>query len=435
MNEIELLEIDQNFNWHPCSQMKEYESFKPMLVKRAYDSYLELNDGRKIIDAISSWWCKSLGHNHPELKKAAFAQIEKFEHVLFARTTYDVIVELAQALSALLPGLNKISYASDGSSAVEIALKMSMHARYLQNQPQRTQFIALKNGYHGETMGALSVSDLGLYKKPYNPWLFSSVFIEPLYVRNKQDPLWNDATEHWLTIEKQLEAYADTATAIILEPIVQGAAGMKIYSQDFLKRLSLWAKAHDVHLIADEIMTGIGRTGKMLACEYAAIQPDFLCLSKGLTSGWVAFSVVLSTDPIYQLFYGEDEENRAFMHSHTYSGNALGASLALATLKIVERDQLCLRARGLEPILEAHMNEIAEKTGALQNVRAIGAIVAADLIRGDGKNLAFVQKAGELGALLRPLGNTLYWFPPLNVGLNTLEDLKEISLEALKGTL
>lgn len=435
MGEDELQQLDHNLNWHPCAQMKDHETFKPLVIKSANGSYIELTNGKKIIDAISSWWCKSLGHNHPLVKEAALKQIEKFEHVIFANTTHDTIVHLAQKLTSLSPNLSKVFYAGDGSSAVEIALKMSLHARSLQSQSRRQQFIALKNAYHGETIGALSVSDLALYKKPYASMLFTPIFIAPAYVDTMDDPLWNDAHTHWLKTEKILEPYADTATAIIIEPIVQGAAGMQIYSADFLSRLVSWAKQHDIHIIADEIMTGLGRTGKMLACEYAQIEADFVCLSKSLTGGWLPFSVVLTSDAIYSLFYDNVDRCKAFLHSHTYSGNALGASLALATLTIIETEHLCARASELQTILYRHMKEIMDKTHLLQKVRAIGAIVAADFIWGHDEklNLLLAQRAAEMGALIRPIGSTLYWLPPLNIPLQTLIDLKDITLQALGG--
>jgi adenosylmethionine-8-amino-7-oxononanoate aminotransferase len=434
LNSNKLQQLDQNLNWHPCAQMKDYETFKPLIIKSAYGSYIELANGKKIIDAISSWWCKSLGHNHPFLKEALLKQIEKFEHVIFTHTTHDIIVQLAQKLTSLSPSLNKVFYAGDGSSAVEIALKMSIHTRTLQNQKHRQRFIALKNGYHGETSGALSVSDLALYKRPYAPMLFTPIFIEPAYVNNIDDPLWSNASLYWLEIEKTLAPYANTTTAIIIEPIAQGAAGMKIYSADFLSRLASWAKHHGIHIIADEIMTGIGRTGKMLACEYAHIEADFVCLSKGLTGGWLPFSVVLTSDAIYQLFYDDYDSGKAFLHSHTYSGNALGASLALATLTIIETDNLCARACELQMILYAHMQEIAGKTHLLHKVRAIGAIVAADFVWGHNEkfNRLLALQAAEMGALIRPIGSTLYWLPPLNIPLQTLTDLKDITLRVLK---
>lgn len=435
MNTAELQQMDLHYNWHPCSQMKDYEQFEPLVIKRAYGSYLELADNSKIIDAISSWWCKSLGHNHPLLKKALLEQIEKFEHVIFANTTNDVIVKLSQKLARLMPGLTKVFYAGgDGSSAVEVALKMSLHSRIIQNETPRNKFIALKNGYHGETAGALSVSDLGLYRTPYAAMLFEPFFIEPVYVSGTTDPKWFDISAEWPAIEKELNLYSDSATAIILEPIVQASGNMKIYSQDFLTRINSWAKAHNIHIIADEIMTSIGRTGKMLACEHATIQPDFICLAKGLTAGWLPFSAVLTTEAIYQTFYDDYASGKSFMHSHTYSGNVLGACLANATLDIIETDNLCGRANELQTIMYAAMQDIAEKTGMLQNIRGIGAIVAADLaVPNDNQRYGFMlyQEAVKRGALLRPLGNTIYWLPPLTITEQTLMELKNITLQAI----
>ncbi len=434
MSEKDTQRLDLQHNWHPCSQMKDYEQFKPLVIKRACGSYIELANGQKLIDAISSWWCKSLGHNHPALKKALLAQVEQFEHVIFANTTHEHIAKLSQQLSRFMPHLNKVFYAGDGSCAVEIAMKMSVHFRMLQGLSQRTQFIALKNGYHGETCATLSVSDLGIYRDPYKPLLFDPILIEPPYVSGIDDPAWQDCEEHWQSVEKQLNHYRETATAIIFEPIVQGAGGMKIYSAAFLNKLASWAHANNIHLIADEIMTGIGRTGKILACEHANIKPDFVCLSKGLTSGWIPFSAVLTTQTIYDAFYDDYEKGKSFLHSHTYSGNALGVAVALATLEIIEKESLCDRARDLQITLRHHMQAIADHTGLLSNIRGIGAMVAADLV---GNNLParfgyqVFQEAVKLGALLRPLGNTLYWLPPLNISAETLSELKKITLQAI----
>lgn len=434
MESIELLDLKHI--WHPCSQMKDYEEFKPLIIKSALGSHIELQNGKKLIDAISSWWCKSLGHNHPSLKIALKQQLEKFEHAILANTTNEVIVELSRQLSALMPPLNKIFYAGDGSCAVEVAMKMSLHSRIITGDKKRTKFIALKNSYHGETAGALSVSDLGLYRSPYTAMLFEPFFISEIpYVANSSVDLWHDCAYQWKVIECSLEPYAKIATAVILEPIVQGAAGMKIYSQDFLSRLSKWTKMYNIHLIADEIMTGIGRTGKMLACEHAQIVPDFVCLSKGLTSGWLPFSAVLTHEEIYSYFYDVYETKKAFLHSHTYSGNALGASVALATLQTIHKENLCEKATALDKILHKNMNIVAEKTGQLLNIRNIGAIVAADLRHHpmySRLGYEVYKEAVKLGALLRPLGDTIYWLPPLNIECSLIEELRDITINAIK---
>lgn len=430
-----LIKRDLQHVWHPCSQMKDYECFKPLPIVSAKGSYLHLADGRKIIDAISSWWCKSLGHQHPRLKKAMLQQLEKFEHVILANTTNETIVALSEKLASLTSSLDKVFYAGDGSCAVEIAMKMSLHARKILGDEKRHRFLAFENGYHGETLATLSVSDLGLYRAPYQKLLFDTEFIPVPYVSGPHDALWHNCDEHWQKIESWLEQRSEQVTAILFEPIVQGSGGMRIYSQDFLRRLHAWAKAHDVHLIADEIMTGIGRTGKMLACEYAGIEPDFLCLSKGLTSGWLPFSATLTSSAIYQLFYDDYALGKSFLHSHTFSGNVLAASVALEVLNIMEQEKWHEKATGMGEVMLDAMQTIADETKALTNVRGLGAMVAADLhVKEPGRRLGFevYQQAVALGALLRPLGNTLYWLPPLNTRRETLRELQQITEMAIK---
>ncbi|OJA00354.1 adenosylmethionine--8-amino-7-oxononanoate transaminase [Rickettsiella grylli] len=435
---MNLINRDLQCIWHPCSQMKDYEAFPPLIIKKAYGSYIELKEGRKIIDAISSWWCKSLGHNHPRLKSALKAQCDDFEHVIFANSTYEIIIQLSEKLSQICRGLNKVFYASEGSSAVEIALKMSLHAQRLCGQTQRIQFTALQNGYHGETFMALGLSDLGLYRSAYEAHLIQPKFIQNLpYVHSTTDPLWRDCSSVWPSIEEQLEKQAKNLAAIIVEPIVQGAGGMKIYSQDFLYRLRKWTKAHGIYLIADEIMTGLGRTGRILACEYAKIKPDFICLSKGLTSGWLPMSVVLTHDRIYNLFYDDYNTGKSFLHSHTFSGNALAAAIALECFAILEDEKIIKQVNEKEIILRKFMEEVNQKTHRLVNIRGIGAIVAADLaLKENEKNqrigYRIFQHALDLGAWLRPLGNTIYWLPPLNITLSTLEELRDITTLSIK---
>lgn len=429
-----LIERDLKHIWHPCSQMKDYDSFKPIEVTKAYGSYIELKNGKRVIDAISSWWCKSLGHQHPRLKNALIQQMEKFEHVILANTTNDTIVELSEKLAALTNTLNKVFYASDGSCAVEIAMKMSLHSREISGEKQRNIFFSLENGYHGETLGALSVSDLGIYRSPYSALLFDAHFLSPLpYVNSVQDPLWTDCKIHWEHILEKLEPWSERITAILVEPILQGAGGMKIYSQDFLKRLRKWSQERNIHLIADEIMTGMGRTGKMLACEHAGIEPDFLCLSKGLTSGWLPLSVVLTHENIYQLFYDDYANGKSFLHSHTYSGNALAASVALEVLRIYAENNIPDQANRMGSILFQHMQDIAYATKKLINVRSIGGMVAADLFCDSKRRAGFdvFRQAMELGVLLRPLGNTIYWLPPLTTEIDVLNELKEKTEQAL----
>ena len=425
----------QNLNhiWHPCSQMKDYISLEPMFIKSTKGSYIELENGKKVIDAISSWWCKLLGHNHLYIKAKVIEQINKFEHVMLANTINEKIIELSEKLTSKTQNLNKIFYAGDGSCAVEIALKMSLHFRKIKGQQHKNKFIAFENGYHGETIEALSVSDLGIYKNPYKDLLFDVYTISNIpYVNSKDNPLWGDCSPQWKEIEEKLEKIKNDVTAIIFEPIVQGAGGMKIYSKDFLTKLKIWAEANDIHLIADEIMTGICRTGKMFSYEYANIEPDFLCLSKGLTSGWLPFSAVMIKDEIYDLFYNDYSPENSFLHSHTYCGNPIGVSAALATLDVIENDNILARVHTLEAKMLNLMKNIAVKTGRLKNIRGIGGIVAADLLidkKSKNKRIGFeiFKQSIQLGALLRPLGNTIYWLPPVNIEEHTLQELSQIT--------
>lgn len=425
--------------WYPCSQMKDYETFSPLEVQSAAGSYFTLTNGQKIIDAISSWWCKILGHNHLALKQALLQQAEKFEHIIFANTTHEIIAALAEKLAQLSPSLTKVMFASDGSCAIEIAIKMSLHARQIMGETQRQHFMALANGYHGETCGALAMSDGDIYRKPYTTLLPPVTLLKNLpYVSSTEDPLWHDCSAAWSGIEQQLAPHAEKLTAIILEPILQGAGGMQIYSQDFLKRLRQWTEQNNVHLIADEILTGFGRTGTPLACYHAEIEPDFLCLGKGLTGGWLPMSATLTSDAIYNLFYDDYQAGKSFLHSHTHSGNSLAAAVALACLQTLEAENIYQNIVTQQNYLKQLMLQVAEITGKLTNIRHIGMVAAADLIvesKQQRAGFAVFQEAVKRGAYLRPLGNTIYWLPPLNITQQTLAELAEITTASINSVL
>lgn len=428
---------DQNHIWHPCAQMKDYTCFQPLIIKSARGAYIELNDNFKLIDATSSWWCKNLGHNHSRLKKALFKQANKFEHVIFANTTNKTIVELSEKLAAMTKTLDKVFYASDGSSAVEIAIKMSVHSRKISDEHNRTNIMALQNGYHGETGLALAATDMRIFRNPYEELLPQFSFLQNIpYVTSKSDPLWHDCSKYWSKILEQLNTQKEQLTAIIVEPIVQGAGGMLIYSKDFLQRLKAWTVENHVHLIADEIMTGFGRTGMPFAFQYAEIEPDFACIAKGLTAGWLPMSAVLTTNKIYELFYSDFSQGKSFLHSHTHSGNVLAAAVALENLKILEEENIYAEVNKTEKLLSDLMQQVSNETGRLKNIRHIGAIVAADLILDEKQSkqrygYKVFQTATALGALMRPIGNTIYWLPPLNIKSSTLRQLSSITIKAI----
>lgn len=432
VNIEKLIARDLKHIWHPCSQMKDFEACPPLVIEHAQGSYLYTNQG-PLIDAISSWWCKSLGHGHPAVMTAIKDQLKHFEHVIGANTTHPAVVELAEQLTEIT-GKQHVFFASDGASAVEIAMKLAIHANQIKGHKNKNQFIALKNAYHGETLGTMSVSDLGIYKEPYKAFGVPCYFIDNIpYVTEINDPVWDCCDNEWKAIVPQLDKISDSVCALIVEPIIQGAGGMLCYSADFLKKLSLWAKSKGIYLIADEIMTGLGRSGQWLACNHAGIEPDLICLSKGLTSGSIPFSCVMIDSSIYDLFYADYKTGNSFLHSHTYSGNPLAVSAALATIKTMHQEKIIYQAQCMGKTMLDCLKQVAEESGKLNNVRGIGAVVAAELVEVSDYRIGneVYQQALKYGALIRPIGKTLYWLPPLNTENEIIGKLAEITLNSI----
>jgi adenosylmethionine-8-amino-7-oxononanoate aminotransferase len=433
VNVEQLILRDLKHVWHPCAQMKDFETCPPLIVDRAQGSYIYTNKG-PLIDAISSWWCKSLGHGHPAVVSAIQKQLNRFEHVIGTNTTHPDLVELAERL-AEITGKQHVFFASDGASAVEIAMKLTIHANQIKGFKNKNQFIALKNGYHGETLGTMSVSDLGLYKAPYETFGVACHFIDNIpYVSGVMDPLWSNCDEHWASIVSKLDKISENVCALILEPIIQGAGGMLCYSADFLQKISLWAQSKQIYLIADEIMTGMGRTGEWLACDHAGIKPDLVCLSKGLTAGSIPMSCVMIDNSIFDIFYGDYKSGNSFLHSNTYSGNPLAVSAALATIKTMQNENIISQSQILGETMLDYFKEVASQSGKLINIRGVGSVVAADLVAvGDYRiGNEVYQQALKYGALIRPIGTTLYWLPPLNTDKETIGKLAEITLNSIE---
>jgi adenosylmethionine-8-amino-7-oxononanoate aminotransferase len=420
--------------------MRDYEAFPPLEVIGAQGSHLHLKDGRKLIDAISSWWCKSLGHGHPRLRAALSRQMERFEHVILANTTNDVIVELSERLAALAPGLPRVFYSGDGSTAVEVAAKLALHAKKIQGGGE-SRFLALENGYHGETALTLALGDLGLYREAYREVLPPVAFLRGLpYVHSESDPLWKDCSAAWPALERQLEENLPGLCAVVIEPILQGAGGMRFYSADFLRRLRGWTRARGVYLIADEILTGFGRTGTMLACGHADITADIVCLSKGLTAGWLPMSATLVSEEIYGLFYGEYGHGRDFLHSNTFAGNALAAAVALEALNVYRDEDILGAVRRNRPLLAESLGRVAQATGRLRNLRCLGGVAAAELHgpgTGPGARAGYriYREAVSRGALLRTLGDTVYWLLPLNADPGVISELESITTDSIRAVL
>ncbi|RQW82193.1 MAG: adenosylmethionine--8-amino-7-oxononanoate transaminase, partial [Methylococcus sp.] len=312
--------------WHPCTQMKDHEGMPPIPIRRGQGVWLEDFDGRRYLDAISSWWVNLFGHANPAINEALKDQLDQLEHVILAGFTHESAITLAERLLHLVPaGLSRCFFADNGSSAVEVALKMSFH--YWRNLGQfgKTRFITLSNSYHGETLGALAVGDVALYKKTYAPLLLTPITVaSPDCFDREPGESWAEHTRRrFAAMERALAEHAHEVAAVIIEPLVQCAGGMRMYDPVYLSLLRESCDRHGVHLIADEIAVGFGRTGTMFACEQGHIRPDFMCLSKGLTGGYLPLSCLLTTDPVYDAFYDEYINLKAFLHSHSYTGNTL----------------------------------------------------------------------------------------------------------------
>ncbi len=400
--------------WHPCSQMKHYESFPLLPIARGSGVWLVDYDGKRYLDAVSSWWVNLFGHCNPRINAALRDQLETLEHVMLAGFTHEPVVQLSERLIALAPkGLGHCFYASDGASATEIALKMSAHYWRNSGQPDKTQFISLENSYHGETLGALSVTDVALFRDAYSSLIRQQATVP--------SPDWRKAAageqpEAYAlrcadALEQHLQQHHAQLAAFIIEPLVQGAAGMAMYHPIYLQRARQLCDEYGVHLIADEIAVGMGRTGTMFACEQGGICPDFLLLSKGITGGYLPLSVVMTRDEVYQAFYS-DEAARGFLHSHSYTGNPLACRAALATLDIFAADNVLVANRDKA----AYLNKIAQplrEHRAVRNWRNMGMIWAFEV---DSPHPDFAQRCYALALdnelLLRPIANTVYFMPP-----------------------
>jgi adenosylmethionine-8-amino-7-oxononanoate aminotransferase len=413
--------------WHPCTQMKHHETMPLVPVARAEGVWLLDFDGNRILDAISSWWVNLLGHGHPRINAALREQLESLEHVMLAGFTHAPAVELAERLARLAPGsLGHCFFASDGSAAVEIALKMSFHYWKNVGRAGKESFVTLANGYHGETLGALAVTDLPLYRSTYAPLLHPS--------RQVPSPDWRRAEPGETPVEyarrcaRELEAHLERhsreTAAFIVEPLVQCAGGMAMHDPEYLRIARKLCDRFEVHLIADEIAVGFGRTGTMFACEQADIAPDFLCLSKGLTGGYLPLSAVLAGDDVYQAFY-DDDTARGFLHSHSYTGNPLACRAALTVLDIFQDEDVLERNRRTAAYCNEHASGIRSHP-RVEHFRNAGMIWAFDVREATPEfGPDFHRRAIEAGVLLRPLDSTVYWMPPYAIGESEIDFLIE----------
>ncbi len=419
-----LVRRDLGVVWHPCTQMKDHEWLPMIPIGRGEGVWLYDLDGRRYLDAISSWWVNLFGHANPRINAALTAQLGRLEHVLLAGFTHEPAVQLAERLTALAPpGLTRCFYADNGSSAIEVALKMSFHFWRNAGRTRKRRFVTLAGSYHGETLGALAVGHVELYREIYQP-LLMEVLTAPspdCYLREDGESWEAHSRRACEAMEALLDRHHEEVCAVIVEPLVQCAGGMRMHHPVYLQLLRAACDRYGVHLIADEIAVGFGRTGTMFACEQAGIAPDFLCLSKGLTGGYLPLSVVLTGEPVYEAFYDEYASLRAFLHSHSYTGNPLACTAALATLDLFEEDAVIERNRALAVRLGESAQVLAELPHVAE-VRQTGMIVAAEMAPDGNRRASYdwrerrglrVYRHGlEHEALLRPIGNVVYLMPP-----------------------
>lgn len=426
MNNRDLVSLDLDVLWHPCTQMKDHEFLPLIPIKKAYGVYLEDFEENRYIDAIGSWWVNIFGHTNSYINNKIKEQLDMLEHVILAGFTHEGIVKLSTRLTKLT-SLDKCFYADNGSSGIEVALKMSFHAHKNSNKNKRI-FVSLENSYHGETLGALSVGDVKLYKDTYEPLL-----IKTIQTSVPKDQSLQEAIRAAKEFEKLCQTYKDEICAIIFEPLIQGAGNMHMYHERFLQEIATIAKRYDIYTIADEVMSGFGRTGEMFGCQKANITPDFLVLSKALTGGYLPLCVVLTTNEIYSKFYCDYSENKAFLHSHSYTGNALACAAANATLDIFDNENIIEKNR----ILSSHMSQNLKKFHNLKNIKNIrqtGVVCAFDIVGYEAKDrigLKIYEHALKHGVLLRPLGATIYFMPPYIITQEECDKMFNVAYEAL----
>jgi adenosylmethionine-8-amino-7-oxononanoate aminotransferase len=435
---------DLDVVWHPCTQMHDHETLPMIPIRSGRGAWLEDYGGRRYLDAISSWWVNLFGHANEYINDRVRHQLDQLEHVMLAGFTHAPAIELAERLTRLAPaGLTRCFYADNGSAAVEVAVKMSFHYWRNCGRPAKTRFVTLSNSYHGETLGALAVGNVELYKSIYQPLLMDVITVpSPDCYEREQGESWETHSRRkFEQMRATLENHADEVAAVIVEPLVQCAGSMRMYHPVYLELLREACDRYDVLLIADEIAVGFGRTGTLFACEQARIRPDLLCLSKGLTGGYLPLSAVLTTEPIYQAFYDEYTRLKAFLHSHSYTGNALACSAAIASLELFERDDVIARNHRLSTLMGGLARDLTDHAHVAE-VRQHGMIVAIEMIRdkltrepyawSERRGLRVYTHGLERGVLLRPIGNVIYFMPPYVINEEEIRLMVEVAREGIE---
>tara|TARA_R110000868_G_scaffold285013_1_gene545479 strand:- start:17692 stop:19086 length:1395 start_codon:yes stop_codon:yes gene_type:complete len=438
------MQRDVSVLWHPCTQMKDHEHMPIIPIQRGEGIWLHDFEGNRYMDAVSSWWVNIFGHANPYINQRIKDQLDTLEHVILAGFSHPPVIELSERLVKMTPAaLTRCFYADNGSSCIEVALKMSFHYWLNIGKPEKKRFITLSNSYHGETLAALAVGDVALYKETYQPLLMEVITVPSpdCYDREEGESWEEHSRKMFAHMEKALEENHQDVAAVIVEPLIQCAGGMRMYHPVYLKLLREACDRYGVHLIHDEIAVGFGRTGTLFACEQADIAPDFLCLSKALTAGYLPMAVCMTTDKIYQAFYDDYESMRAFLHSHSYTGNPLACAAALATLDLLERDNVIEANK----TLSAHMTKATAHFvdhPHVAEVRQTGMVLAIEMVKNKATKEAYpwqerrgirvYQHALKNEAMLRPLGSVVYFMPPYVITPDQIDHLASVAWEGIQ---
>ncbi|MBF0544588.1 MAG: adenosylmethionine--8-amino-7-oxononanoate transaminase [Candidatus Riflebacteria bacterium] len=430
-----MLKEDLQYNWHPYTQMEALISNPPLLIEKAQGIKLFSVDGNFYYDTISSWWCNIHGHCHPRIVEAVQQQISRLDHIMFAGFTHEPVIELSSRLAALTPKpLERLFYSDNGSTAVETALKMSVQYWKNTGQSQKNRFISLDRGYHGDTVGCMSVSGVDLFVQPFFPLMFHSLKAPSPYCYRCPESKTpsNCSMDCFNELEKLLCEHSETVAGIIIEPILMGAGGMLIYPADYVSKTARLAKEYNVHLILDEVAVAFGRVGEMFACQLCGVSPDFLCLSKGLTGGILPLAVTMTTREVFEAFLGPVGSGKTFYHGHTFTGNPIGCAAAIANLKIFEEEKSLENVKKIAARLNSEI-EVFAGYEFVGDVRTIGTVLAIELVQNKTSGIPIPNGSEYMrkiystglsnGIILRAIGNVIYLFLPVCTNENELSDI------------
>lgn len=443
MEHKDWIEKDLKYVWHPDTQMKEYEDgSEPIIIERGKGIYVWDDKGNKYIDAVASWWVNTLGHSNERLNKALYEQSQKLEHILLAGFTHKPAIELAEKLSKI-SGYDKIFYSDNGSTATEVALKMAYQYWYQIGRPEKKKFVAMTDSYHGDTLGSVSVGGISLYKKIFKPLVFETYEVPAPYCYRcpKECDKKNCSIDCIEYVEKLFKKHHHEIAGMIIEPLVQGAAGMRMYPSEYINKLGALCKKYDILLIDDEVAMGFGRTGKYFAYMHTNVMPDIACAAKGITAGYMPLAVTMTNNKIYSAFYDDYSTAKAFYHGHSFTGNPLACAVAVENLKIMEEENIIEKLQPKSQFFAQEMEKF-KKLNHVGDIRHIGMIGAIELVKDkDTKEpYSFAERIGhrvykeglKRGAILRPIGNVIYFIPPYIITENEIKMLTDIAFDSIK---